>query len=129
MCERLRVPLECKDLAEAVAREHGNIHRSSEFKAPALVRLLERCDAFRKPQRFADVLLACECDTRGRLGLQESSYPQRSRLLGVLAAAQSVVTQEIAKNAQAAGLAGEKIGERIHTARVAAVCATLKAQQ
>ena len=126
VCERLRVPLECKELAEAVAREHGNIHRSSEFKAPALVRLLERCDAFRKPQRFADVLLACECDARGRLGLQESPYPQRSRLLSVLAAAQSVATREIAENAQAAGLAGEKIGERIHAARVAAVCATLK---
>ena len=129
VCERLRVPLECKELAETVAREHGNIHRSSEFKAPALVRLLERCDAFRKPQRFADVLLACECDARGRLGLQESSYPQRSRLLGVLAAAQSVATREIAENAQTAGLVGKKIGERIHAARVAAVCATLKAQQ
>ena len=126
VCERLRVPLECKELAETVAREHGNIHRSSEFKAPALVRLLERCDAFRKPRRFADVLLACECDARGRLGLQESSYPQRSRLLGVLAAAQSVATREIAENAQAAGLAGEKIGERIHAARVTAVCATLR---
>ena len=129
VCERLRVPLECKEIADVVAREHGNIHRSTGVSAPALVRLLERCDAFRKPQRFADVLLACECDARGRLGLQESSYPQRSRLLGVLAAAQSVVTQEIAENAQAAGLTGEKIGERIHAARVAAVCATLKAQQ
>ena len=129
VCERLRVPLECKEIADVVAREHGNIHRSTGVSAAALVRLLERCDAFRKPQRFADVLLACECDARGRLGLQESSYPQRSRLLGVLAAAQSVVTQEIAENAQAAGLTGEKIGERIHAARVAAVCATLKAQQ
>lgn len=129
VCERLRVPLECKEIADVVAREHGNIHRSTGVSAVALVRLLERCDAFRKPQRFADVLLACECDARGRLGLQESSYPQRSRLLGVLAAAQSVVTQEIAENAQAAGLTGEKIGERIHAARVAAVCAALKAQQ
>ena len=129
VCERLRVPLECKEIADVVAREHGNIHRSTGVSAAAFVRLLERCDAFRKPQRFADVLLACECDARGRLGLQESSYPQRSRLLGVLAAAQSVVTQEIAENAQAAGLTGEKIGERIHAARVVAVCATLKAQQ
>ena len=126
VCERLRVPLECKELADVVAREHGNIHRSSEFKAPALVRLLERCDAYRKPQRFADVLLTCECDARGRLGLQDSPYPQRPRLLGVLAAAQSVATREIAENAQAAGLAGEKIGEKIHAARVAAVCASLK---
>ena len=126
VCERLRVPLECKELADVVAREHGNIHRSSEFKASALVRLLERCDAYRKPQRFADVLLACECDARGRLGLQDSPYPQRASLLGVLAAAHSVATREIAGNAQAAGLTGEKIGAQIHAARVKAVCASLK---
>ncbi len=123
VCERLRVPVECREIADVVAREHGNIHRSAEFGAAALVRLLERCDAFRKPQRFADVLLACECDTRGRLGLQDSSYPQRQRLLDVLAAAQSVVTSVIAEEAQAAGLDGKKIGELIHAARVTAVAA------
>ena len=121
VCERLRVPLDCKELADVVAREHGNIHRSADFSAAALVRLLERCDAFRKPQRFADVLLACECDARGRLNLQESAYPQRAHLLGILAAAQSVVTSEIAGAAQTAGLDGKKIGEMVHAARVAAV--------
>ena len=73
---RLRVPVECKELAEVVAREHGNIHRSGEFNAAAIVRLLERCDAFRKPARFAEVLLACECDARGRLGFEDAAYPQ-----------------------------------------------------
>jgi tRNA nucleotidyltransferase (CCA-adding enzyme) len=73
-----------------VAREHGNIHRSGELGAAALVRLLERCDAIRKPARFAEVLLACECDARGRLGFEEAPYPQRQRLAGALAAAQSV---------------------------------------
>ena len=43
-------------LADVVAREHGNIHRSGEFSAAAIVRLLERCDAFRKPARFAEVV-------------------------------------------------------------------------
>ena len=121
VCERLRVPVECRDLADVVAMEHGNIHRSSEFGAAAMVRLLERCDAFRKPQRFAEVLLACECDARGRLGLQESAYPQRQRLADVLKVAQSVVTSVIAEAAQAEGLDGKKIGERVHAARVAAV--------
>ena len=121
VCERLRVPVECKEIADVVAREHGNIHRSAEFGAAALTRLLERCDAFRKPQRFADVLLACECDARGRLGLEDSAYPQRARLLAVLAAAQSVVTHLIAEQAQRDGLDGKKIGELIHAARVRAV--------
>ena len=123
VCERLRVPVECRDLADVVAMEHGNIHRSAEFGAAALVRLLERCDAFRKPQRFADVLLACECDARGRLGLHESAYPQRQRLAGVLKAAQSVVTSVIAEAAVAEGLDGKQIGERVHAARVDAVAA------
>ena len=129
VCERLRVPLDCKELADVVAREHGNIHASAAVSAAALVRLLERCDAFRKPQRFADVLLACECDARGRLGLQDSPYPQRNHLLGVLAVAQSVATSDIADQALAAGLAGEKIGQQIHAARVTAVRASLKTLQ
>ena len=121
VCERLRVPVDCRELADVVAREHGNIHRSSEFGPAPLVRLLERCDAFRKPQRFGEVLLACECDARGRLGLHDSPYPQRQRLLGVLLAAQSVVTSTIAEQAQRDGLDGKKIGELIQSARVSAV--------
>ena len=121
VCERLRVPVDCRELADVVAREHGNIHRSADFSAAAVVRLLERCDAFRKPQRFADILLACECDARGRLGLDQSPYPQRQRLLAALLAAQAVATHLVAADAQAAGQDGKRIGELIHQARVAAV--------
>ena len=121
VCQRLRIPTDCRELADVVAREHGNIHRSGDFNAAATVRLLERCDAFRKPQRFADILLACECDARGRLGLSESPYPQRPRLLAALQAAQSVATNVIAENAMATGTPGQKVGELIHAARVQAV--------
>ena len=121
VCQRLRVPVDCREIADVVAREHGNIHRSGEFSPAALVRLLERCDAFRKPRRFADILLACECDARGRLGLEDSAYPQRPRLLQALAAAQSVATDQVATEALAAGESGAGIGEWIQRARVAAV--------
>ena len=121
MCERLRVPLDCKELATLVLREQNNIHCSDAFGADELVRLLDRCDAFRKPQRFSDVLLACDCCARGPLALNESAFPQRHRLAGVLKAAQSVVTRVIAEAAQSQGLDGKQIGERIHEARVAAV--------
>jgi tRNA nucleotidyltransferase (CCA-adding enzyme) len=117
VCNRLRVPNECRELAEVVAREHGNIHRSAEFGAAAVVRLLERCDAFRKPQRFDEILLACECDARGRLGLAEKPYPQRQQLLAALSAARSVDTAAVAAQAQEQGLAGDQIGARIHEAR------------
>lgn len=127
VCERLRVPTECRELADVVAREHGNIHRSEQLNAAALVRLLERCDAFRKPARFEQVLLACECDARGRGGLQERVYTQRRRLLEALAAAQQVSTADVARHAQEHNLSGPKIGERIHAARVEAVARALAA--
>lgn len=125
LCQRLRVPVECREMADVVAREHGNIHRSSDFNPAALVRLLERCDAFRKPQRFADILLACECDARGRLGLEQTPYPQRPRLLAALASTQAVATDKVAEKAQAAGQSGAQIGEWIHRARVAALARDL----
>jgi tRNA nucleotidyltransferase (CCA-adding enzyme) len=125
LCLRLRVPNDCSELADVVAREHGNIHRSGEFGAAALVRLLERCDGFRKPERFADILLACECDARGRLGLNEQPYPQRQRLLGALSAAQSVLTAEVAVAAEAQGLSGAAIGQAVQAARTEALSAWL----
>ena len=121
ICQRLRAPVDCREIADVVAREHGNIHRSSDFDPAAVVRLLGRCDAFRKPQRFADILLACECDARGRLGLQESPYPQRAQLLVALEASQRVATDAVAAEAIAAGQSGTKIGEWIYRARVSAV--------
>ncbi len=127
VCERWRVPVELRELAEVVAREHGNIHRSGPLGATPLVRLLERCDAFRKPARFAEALLACECDARGRLGFEDTAYPQRQRLLAVLAAAQAVATDVVARQAQQAGATGPRIGEAIHRARIAAVTASLPA--
>jgi tRNA nucleotidyltransferase (CCA-adding enzyme) len=124
VCERLRVPTDCRELADVVAREHGNIHRSAELRAAATLRLLERCDALRKPARFEEVLLACECDARGRLGLHDQPYPQRPRLLAALAAARTVVTHVIADQALARGVAGRHIGDLIHAARVKAIQTT-----
>ena len=91
-----------------------------------MVRLLERCDAFRKPERFDEVLKACECDARGRLGLEDRPYAPRQRLLAALGAAQSVATEPIARAARDAGASGPKIGEAISRARVAAVDAALR---
>ncbi len=125
ICERLRVPTECRELADVVAREHGNIHRSGDLNAAALVRLLQRCDAFRKPERFAQILLACECDSRGRLGSSEAVYAPTQRLLAALAATQAVATNAISASALADGVSGKEIGELIEQARVEAVRAAL----
>lgn len=121
VCERWRVPSDSKELAEVVAGEHGNIHRSHDLNARALMRLLERCDAIRKPQRFAQALLACECDARGRLGFSENAYPQRPYLNAVAAAALSVATAPIAQAAAQRGLKGEAIGQAVRAARIEAI--------
>lgn len=119
LCARLRVPVECRELAQVVAREHGNIHASQKFGAGALVRLLERCDALRKPERFVEVLQACEADARGRGGdFATAPYPQRERLLAAL---------DAARNIDAGAVAGQyadnpgKIREAVQAARIDAV--------
>lgn len=123
--QRLRVPNDCRELADVVAREHGNIHRSEELNAASLLRLLERCDAIRKPRRFDDVLLACECDARGRLGWTEHPYPQAARLRQALQAALSVHTAELSAAAMAQGRQGKDIGIVIQRARTEAIAAAL----
>ncbi len=127
LAERLKVPNDCRELADVVAREHGHVHRSGDFGAAALVRLLERCDALRRPARFDDVLLACECDARGRAGLQDAPYPQRSRLRDALRCALSVDTAAVAAAAAERGAHGPAIGAAVHEARVAAVEAGMAA--
>jgi tRNA nucleotidyltransferase (CCA-adding enzyme) len=121
VCQRLRAPSDCAALAEVVAREHGNIHRSADLGAVALVRLLERCDAIRNPERFAHALLACECDARGRLGLQDQPYPQRDRLARALKQVLAVATQDIADRAMASGATGPAVGDAIRKARIDAL--------
>lgn len=125
LCERWKVPTDCRELAEVVAREHGNVHRSGELNAAAVLRLLERCDALRRPERFAEALLACECDARGRLGKDDEPYPQRPRLAAALQASLGVDTAPIAEAATARGLKGPAIGDAVRDARVRAIAASL----
>lgn len=125
VAQRLRAPNDCRELAVVVAREHGNIHRSGELNATAIMRLLTRCDAIRQPERFALVLQACEADARGRLGTEDSAYPQAARLASALQAALGVATADIAATAAREGLKGSQIGERIEAARTAAIAAAL----
>ena len=117
LCERLRVPGECRDLALLAARYHGDIHRAAELRPTTLVTLLERTDALRRPERFRQLLQACECDFNGRLGWESRPYESSQRLLVVLAAVNAVEAGKIA----AACEDKAKIPERIRMARVVAV--------
>ena len=119
--ERWRVPVDCKELAELVAREHTHVHQSLDFSAEARLRLLERCDAWRRPERFEAMLWACECDARGRLGLEERPYPQRASLLASLRAAMGVDLAAVSAAALAAGKKGPAIGQAVLQARLQAM--------
>ncbi len=123
LSQRWRVPSDCKELAELVAREHTHVHQSLDFTPEARLRLMERSDAFRRPERFELLLLACECDARGRAGLRDRPYPQRAALLHDLRAVRSVDQAAISAAALAAGKQGPAIGQAIYEARRAALTA------
>jgi len=125
--ERLRVPVDCGELALLTAREHSNVHGSGKLDASAVMRLLERCDAFRRPERFLQMLAACECDATGRLGLEHGPYPQRARLAAALKVAQDVDARAASARALERGLKGEAIAAEIRQARVLALKAALDA--
>ncbi|HEU4375198.1 MAG TPA: multifunctional CCA addition/repair protein [Telluria sp.] len=122
LCKRLKVPNECRELALMTAREHGNVSRAEILRPNTLVTLFERCDAFRKPQRFEQMLLASECDFRGRGGegddFRTRPYPQGPYLLAALAAARSVNAGEVAARYTDTP---DRIKEAVHAARVRAV--------
>ena len=121
--ERWRVPSDCRELAELVAREHTHVHQSTSFSAEARLRLLERCDAWRRPQRFEQLLWACECDAKGRLGLETRDYPQRARLTADLRATLAVDLAAVSAAAMAAGKTGPAIGRAVQAARLGALAA------
>ncbi len=90
LAARLRVPADYRELAVIVARYHGIVHRAFELKPRTVLEFIERADAVRRPERFGQVLLACEADARGRLGLEDKPYPQREYLIAARIAAAAV---------------------------------------
>ncbi len=117
LCARLRVPNNLRELAVITARYHTHVHRAEELRAATVLSTLESCDALRRPERFADFLLACEADARGRTGLEARPYPQREFFTRARAAASAVVlTAEERK-----GLSGPQIGEELRRRRIAKI--------
>ena len=122
LCDRLKVPNNHRELAILAARYHTHVHRALELKPATVLTLLESCDALRRPERFAELLLACEADARGRTGRESAAYPQSAYLGRMLAAAAGVTLTP----GERAGLEGTEIGAEIRRRRLAAV-ASIKA--
>jgi len=119
---RLKVPSDCRDLALLVAREHGNICRLWDMRPGTIVEMFERADAWRRPERFAQLLDASEADQRGRAGFEDRAFDARAPSLAALEAARAVDAGAIAR--QCAGEV-EAIKARLHEARVRAVAHAL----
>ena len=117
LCDRLKVPNAQRELAILTARDHTLVHRALELTPATVLKLFESCDAFRRPERFAELLLACEADARGRTGLENLPYPQAPYLRTLLEAAAAVTLSAQDR----AGLAGPAIGEEIRRRRLAAI--------
>lgn len=97
LCTRLRVPADCRDVARLVARFHGDMLRVAELRPETRLKILEQCDALRRPERFAEILGACEADYRGRLGYADKEYAAAAIWRQALAAAQAVNAGAIAR--------------------------------
>jgi len=122
LCDRLRVPGECRDLAVLTARHHGEVHRARELRAATVLKLLSAADVYRKPARFEELLAACSSDYHGRTGLESRAYPQADLLRAAAAAARAVDAGRIAQ-----GLDGDpaRISTAIEAARLSAVSKVL----
>ncbi len=117
LSQRLRVPNGYRELAVLGARHHAVVHRAAELRTDTLLRLFEATDAFRRPERFAELLQVCESDARGRTGLESQPYPQSAYLQRARdAAAAAQLSEE-----ERAGLKGPAIGEKIRLKRLAAI--------
>ena len=116
MAERLPVPRACRDLGIIVAEYHTHCHRAFELRDDTIVKVLEKADAFRRPQRFEQFLFACEADARGRTGFENREYPQAGHLRSAFAAAATIDAASIASKTEDA-----QIAEAIRQARVNAV--------
>ncbi len=118
-CKRLPVPKAWRELAEIVAEFHTHCHRVQQLKPATLLKVLERCDAFRRPERFQQFLLACEADARGRTGLEDVPYPQRDYFDSAWQAAAAVSPAGLVED----GLSGAAIGQALRERRLEALTA------
>lgn len=117
LCQRLRIPNRYRDLGVIVARFHFICHRISELRADTVVRKLEAIDAFRRPERFEQYLLACEADARGRTGHEDADYPQAERFRQYFQAANTIDTTAIANKE----ISGKEIAAAIQQMRINAI--------
>lgn len=122
LCERVRVPNEFKELALLVCEQHSNIHRAAELKASTKLKILNKLDVWRKPERLEEVLLCCQADHSGRLGCEENPYPQKAIFDAAYQAALSIEVKDIIAD----GFQGKAIRDELEKRRIEAISSLSK---
>ncbi|MDO9452955.1 MAG: multifunctional CCA addition/repair protein [Stagnimonas sp.] len=117
VCARLKIPTACREIAVHHTREHLLVHIVRELRPATLLELLERLDAFRKPDRLARVCEASLCDARGRLHFEQCAYPQVDYLHAAYQTASAVPVQQVIAD----GFAGAAVSAELKQRRVAAL--------
>ncbi|MEF1288619.1 multifunctional CCA addition/repair protein [Vibrio sp. M260118] len=117
LCERVHVPNEFKELALLVCEQHSNIHRAAELRPETKLKVLNKFDVWRKPERLQDILLCCMADSRGRTGFEDIDYPQKAIFEQAYQAAVSVNVQDIIKD----GFKGADIRTEMEKRRAIAI--------
>lgn len=117
MAERLPISRACRDLGIIAAEYHTHCHRAAELRPDTVVKVLERVDAFRRPERFEQFLLSCEADARGRTGFEQRDYPQADLLRSAFRAAAAVDGAQIAADNSAGDIPGAIRKARIEAVR------------
>jgi len=117
ICQRFKVPNDCKRLALKVCEFHLMCHKAFELKGNTILKLFNQLDTWRKPEEFEDFLLSCEADYKGRLGFEDKIYPQAAYLRAAAKAASAINAKAFVEQ----GLKGLEIKKAIDAARLAAI--------
>jgi tRNA nucleotidyltransferase (CCA-adding enzyme) len=121
LCERVKVPNDCRDLALLMSEFHSHVHHAFKLKPATINDFLDKCDVWRKPERFADLLLACTADAKGRTGFEERDYPNADYIWQAYLVAKEVNVQEIVQ----AGYKGAEIKQQLRQKRIHAIAANV----
>ena len=116
VCDRMRVPTNTKQLAISVCKEHLKCHQALSLKPGTLWRLLQRMDVLRRPERVEAFVQACECDSRGRLGLEDRAYPQAKYVLDAMQVVRNIKASDLPSDVK-----GPDIGEMLIQKRIEAI--------
>lgn len=116
LAKRCKVPNEHRDLALQVSAQQHSIHNALSLTPADIISVFDQTDAWRKPERFQQILLTCSTSQANQL---VDAYPPTLYLTKMLSAACDIAVQPII----AAGFRGPEIKQQLTAQRITALTA------